>query len=218
MRYTRYEYRRLNKAKLLVIFVVIIAISITIGKYIANIIYDNNIRIENNEDASNQKESKYNLIGIQCGYFTKEENAKEALSRVSEYCNGFIVEEEGKYRVLAGIYRDEDGMKKMEELKNNNIEVSKVKLNVLDDEFEVKEVNEVMDGLFTILNKLEEDDVKGIKTSEFKLWAKGIFNDGADVKSKRVEDLIIFIDSLPEEITKLNCNLTMQEAYKLMKN
>ena len=53
------------------------------------------------------------FIALQCGYYSKEENAKELLTSISKYCEPFIVEEDGKYRVLAGIYKEEDGLKKI---------------------------------------------------------------------------------------------------------
>lgn len=219
MRYTRYEYKKSNKIKFLCSVAIIASISIGGGLYISNFIF-NGKQIENdNSDNSihgNNEGEVLSLIALQCGYYAKEENAKELLTAISKYCKPFIVEEDGKYRVLAGIYKEEAAIKKIEEFKANNIDVAKVNLNISSDNVENKKIIEIIDGLLTITNKLDEASVKSIKTTEFKAWADKIIIDDSSTKSKKIDNLSSYVKNLPDEINKENINI--QELYKLLRN
>jgi len=221
MRYTRYEYKKSNKIKLLCSVAIIASISIGGGLFISNFIFDGKQIKNNNSDNSiqeNNKEEVLSFIVLQCGYYSKEENAKELLTSISKYCEPFIVEEDGKYRVLAGIYKEEDGLKKIEEFKANNIDVAKVNLNISSDNVESKKIIEITDGFLTITSKLEDSGVESIKTTEFKAWADKIITDGSSVESKKTDDLSSYVKSLPDEINKENRNINIEELYKLIKN
>ena len=219
MRYTRYEYKKSNKIKFLCSVAIIASISIGGGLFISNFIFDGKQIEHNNSDNSIQENNKgedLSFIALQCGYYSKEENAKELLTAISKYCEPFIVEEDGKYRVLAGIYKEEDGLKKIEEFKANNIDVAKVNLNISSDNVESKKIIEIIDGFLTITNKLQEASVKSIKTTEFKEWADKVINDSNGSKSKKIDDLSIYIKNLPDEINKIDSNSNIQELYKLI--
>lgn len=221
MRYTRYEYKKSNKIKFLCSVAIIASISIGGGLFISNFIFDGKQIEDNNRDNLIQRNNEGqvpNLIALQCGYYSKEENAKELITSISKYCQPFIVEEDGKYRVLAGIYKEEDGLKKIEEFKTNNIDVAKVNINISSNNVESKQIIEIIDGFLTITDKLEDSGVKSIKTTEFKVWADKIITDGSGVKSKKMNDLSNYIKSLPDEINKENRNVSIQELYKLIKN
>jgi len=221
MRYTRYEYKKSNKIKFLCSVVIIASISIGGGLFISNFIFDGKQIKDNNSYNSIQENNKgqvISFIALQCGYYSKEENAKESLNEISKYCEPFIVEEDGKYRLLAGIYKEEDGLKKIEEFKVNNIDVVKVNLNISSDNVESEKITEVIDGFLTITNKLEDSGVKSIKTIEFKAWADKIITDDSSIKSKKIDDLSSYVKNLPEEINKENRNINIQELYKLLKN
>lgn len=219
MRYTRYEYKKSSKAKFLFTIALITSISIGSGLYISNFVFEGK-QIE--DRSKNLSEVNYgiqdeNFMALQCGYYSKEENAKELMSSISKYCEPFIVEDGGKYRVLAGIYKEEDGIKKIQEFKSNNMDVAKVNLDIQGDKLEIKKITEVIDGFLTITNKLQEKEVKSIKTAEFKEWANKAINDGG-AKSKKLEDLNNYVKALPEEIDKTSNNKNLQELYTLIKN
>ena len=223
MRYTRYEYKKSGTIKFLCSIAVIAGISIGCGLYISNFIFDgkqihnNNINNSRNSTEGNSKGEVQKFIALQCGYYSKEENAKELVTSISKYCEPFVVEDDNKYRVLAGIYNEEDGLKKLEELKSNNIDVTKIKFNISSDAEENKEIIEIIDGFLTITNKLQEDSVKSIKTAEFKEWVDKIINDESSIKSKKIDDLSSYVKNLPDEINKSNNNEEIQELYKIIK-
>ena len=218
MRYTRYEYKKSSKIKFLVTIITITSISIGGGFYVSNFIFQGN-QIEDSSKYSidiNYGSEDESFMALQCGYYSKEENAKELLTSISKYCEPFIVEDSGKYRVLAGIYKEEDGIKKIQEFKANNIDVAKINLNLQGDKAEIKKLTEVIDGFLTIANKLQDKEVKSIKTAEFKAWVNAVIDDGS-IKSKRIEELNSYVKALPEEIDKTNNNKNMEELYKIIK-
>jgi len=223
MRYTRYEYKRSSKVKFLCSIALIAGISIGGGLYLSNVIF-NGKEIQSNSSSSgystdvNYESNIQNIVVLQCGYYSKEENAKELVNSISKYCQPFIVEEDGKFRVLAGIYKEDDGLKKIEEFKTNNIDVAKVSLNISKDNLENKKILEIIDGFLTVRNKLQDNGVKSIKTAEFKEWAYKILNDDSSNKSDKLNDIEIYIKNLPDEIDKTNSDTNIQQLYKLIKN
>lgn len=219
MRYTRYEYKKFNKVKFLCTVAFITLISIAGGLYLTNIVFEGK-QIEDSSKHSSEikygdQEEKFMIL--QCGYYAKEENAKELLNSISKYCQPFIVEDGGKYRVVSGIYKEEDGVKKIQEFKANNIDIAKVSLNIQGDKLETQKITEVIDGFLTIANKLQEKEVKSIKTAEFKAWADTVINDGR-IESKKLEALNDFVKALPEEIDKTNNVKNFKELYELIKS
>lgn len=224
MRYTRYEYKKSGKLKFLCSVVIIAGISIGGGLYISNVIFDGkeiqSINKNDLEQSTNKDDSGkiQNIIALQCGYYSKEENAKDLLASISKYCQPFIIEDDGKYRVIAGIYTEEDSAKKIEEFKANNIDVAKVNLNISSDNIDGSKIMEVINGFLTITNKLQDNQVKSIKTDEFKEWSNKIINDGNQVGTEKLKELNDYVNNLPEEIDKTNNNTNMQQIYKLIKS
>lgn len=224
MRYTRYEYKKSGKLKFLCSVAIIAGISIGGGLYISNVIFDGKeIQSINKNDLkqSNIKDDNdkiQNIIALQCGYYSKEENAKDSLNSISKYCQPFIIEDDGKYRVIAGIYTEEDAAKKIEEFKAGSIDVAKINLNLSSDNIDSKKIIEIINGFLTITNKLQDDQVKSIKTDEFKAWSDKVTNDGNQVKTEKLKQLNDYVNSLPEEIDKTNNNTNMQQIYKLIKS
>lgn len=220
MRYTRYEYKKSNKMNFLFSVVIIAGISIVGGLYFSKIIFNGNHIQENNNSYSTQDSTPVkgqNIIGLQCGYFSKQENAQAALNTLSGDCQPFVVEDDGKYRVLAGIYQEDDGVKKIEELTSKGIDVRTIDLSITSDSVENKKIIEIIDGFFKINNKLQDSDVQSIKTNEYKQWVDGIVNDGKSVKSEKINNLNKYISELPDELDKSNSTINLQKLYELIK-
>lgn len=201
--------------------ILVVTVSIGSGLYISSFLFSaketsgNNVQTSQNENESLQSQG---VMALQCGYYSKKENADVCIPIISSYCQPFIVEENGSYRVIAGIYDDQSGMKKLEELKSKGIDVAKVSIDMPTDTPEGKKFLQVVEGFIQITNKLEESDVKSIKTAEFKSWADNIINDGNDIQSEKLKNLKSYIDSLPDEISKSNSANSVQILYALIKS
>ncbi|WP_459479256.1 SPOR domain-containing protein [Clostridium saccharoperbutylacetonicum] len=224
MRYTRYEYKKSGRLKFICSVVVIVVMSLGGGVYVSNLIFAGkelqNINGNNlmQTSVSDNDGKIQNVIALQCGYYTKEENAKELINSLTQYCQPFIVEDDGKYRVMAGLYTEEDGIKKIDEFKQKKIDVAKINLNISNDNIENKKIIEIVDGFLEIINKFQDNEVKSIKTKEFKTWSDKIINDDSATKTKKLDDLDKYINNLPDEIDRTNNSSNMQGLYKLIKN
>lgn len=220
MRYTRYEYKKANKFKFLFSVIVIAAISITCGMYVSKFIFNgkeiSENKLENSQEKSNLVKSE-GVIAIQSGYYSKQENAQAALNTVQNDLKPFMVEEDGKYRIILGLYEQEEGIKKIDEFTAKGISVAKIDLSIDSNTTENKKVIEVVDGFFKILNKLGESEVQSIKTSSYKEWANEIINDNDENKSEKLNDLLKLIQDLPEEINKSNNDTSMKNLYEFIK-
>lgn len=220
MRYTRYEYKKANKFKFLFSVIVIAAISITCGMYVSKFIFNgkeiSENKLENSQEKSNLVKSE-GVIAIQSGYYSKQENAQAALNTVQNDLKPFMVEEDGKYRIILGLYEKEEGIKKIDEFTAKGVSVAKIDLSIDSNTTENKKVIEVVDGFFKILNKLGESEVQSIKTSSYKEWANEIINDNDENKSEKLNDLLKLIQDLPEEINKSNNDASMKNLYEFIK-
>lgn len=220
MRYTRYEYKRYSKLKFLCSVIIIGGISIGGGLYISSLIFDRNqensvqTTASKNNDKDKVVDTNMNIIALQCGYYSKKENAEKSVNELAAYCTPFIIESDGKFRVMAGIYEENNASKKFDELISKGIEVAKIKLTINGENNEDKKCIEVMDGVFTILNKLDEDGVKSIKTADFKKWTQNIINKEDLNNSKKLNLINECINNFPEEINKNNKGEISANVYK----
>lgn len=222
MRYTRYEYKKSNKMKFICTIVVIVGVSIAGGLYASNLVFKGKQIADNKNGVSYTNDQNAtgvgtNIIALQCGYYSKEENAQASLNTISSYCQPFIAEENGNFRVLAGIYEENDGNKKIDELKSKGIDVAKVSFNISTNTIEDKKLVEIVDGFLKITSKLEDSEVKSVKTQEYKTWADNIINEGATTKSEKLDSLSNCINNLPDEIDKKNSVESIKALYNLMK-
>lgn len=218
MRYTRYEYKRYSKLKFLCSSIIIGGISIGGGLYISSFIFDrnqeNSVQTTASKNSDKVVDADMNIIALQCGYYSKKENAEKSVNELTTYCTPFIIESDGKFRVMAGIYEENNASEKFDELRSKGIEVAKIKLIINGESNEDKKCVEVMDGVFTILNKLDEDDVKSIKTADFKKWTQNIINKDDLNNSKKLNLINECINNFPEEINKNNRGEISANIYK----
>ncbi|ETJ16715.1 hypothetical protein Q604_UNBc4C00036G0014 [human gut metagenome] len=166
----------------------------------------------------NETVQSQGIMALQCGYYSKKENADISIPTISSYCQPFVVEENGNYRVIAGLYDDELGMKKLDELKGKGIDVAKVSIQIPTDTLEGKKIFQIVEGFLQITSKFEESDVKSVKTADFKTWVDGIINDGNSIQSEKLKNIQSYVQSLPDEISKSNSADSVQSLYTLIKS
>lgn len=149
---------------------------------------------------------------IQCGLYSKKEGAETILKKIPDNFNKFISEEDGKFRVIAGIYDDETSKKKIEELSKNDVESVRIRssFNTGDNG---AEIYSIIKGFIDILNKLEEEDVKSIKTNDFKEWTKNL---SIKDENEEIKDIKKYISELPEELDKKGAEKSLDYIYKIL--
>ncbi|ALP89339.1 MULTISPECIES: hypothetical protein [Clostridium] len=220
MRYTRYEYKKQGKVKFVMSVVLVATVSIGSGLYISKFLFSTKETSNMTQVTQKQNETvqSQGIMALQCGYYSKKENADISIPTISSYCQPFVVEENGNYRVIAGLYDDELGMKKLDELKGKGIDVAKVSIQIPTDTLEGKKIFQIVEGFLQITSKFEESDVKSVKTADFKTWVDGIINDGNSIQSEKLKDIQSYVQSLPDEISKSNSADSVQSLYTLIKS
>jgi len=220
VRYTRYEYKKQGKVKFVMSVVLVATVSIGSGLYISKFLFSTKETSNMTQVTQKQNETvqSQGIMALQCGYYSKKENADISIPTISSYCQPFVVEENGNYRVIAGLYDDELGMKKLDELKGKGIDVAKVSIQIPTDTLEGKKIFQIVEGFLQITSKFEESDVKSVKTADFKTWVDGIINDGNSIQSEKLKDIQSYVQSLPDEISKSNSADSVQSLYTLIKS
>lgn len=220
MRYTRYEYKKQGKVKFVMSVVLVATVSIGSGLYISKFLFSTKETSNMTQVTQKQNETvqSQGIMALQCGYYSKKENADISIPTISSYCQPFVVEENGNYRVIAGLYDDELGMKKLDELKGKGIDVAKVSIQIPTDTLEGKKIFQIVEGFLQITSKFEESDVKSVKTADFKTWVDSIINDGNSIQSEKLKDIQSYVQSLPDEISKSNSADSVQSLYTLIKS
>ena len=223
MRYTRYDYKKKGGGGfflwILLIIILAVAIGITIFKmFFSEGEISNSLKVPNKsqqEESINTAENSSIFKIIQCGLFSKEENANSTLTTLPSSMTGFVIQEDGKFKVMAGIYKDEESAKKTEEVTKATINNFTIKCCIPKDSSEKKIEAQIIEGYLQIINKFEESDVKSVKTVDFKKWTEETV---ANIKSpsEEVQNLVKVIKELPDEYTQKDVKTSKDFLYKLL--
>ena len=220
MKYTRYEYKKYEKLKFVFSIVLIATITIAGGLYASKFLFKGNLRnlsevTEGEKTEDKEKNSSYEgIIALQCGYYSNAENAEKALDEISNNNNScFIYEDEGKFRVMAGIYLENEVPEKVKEFTDEGIETSKKRIEMKNESEDERELYEIISGYLTVSQKLHEEGVKSIKTAEFKKWANNIAEGNENNKVLLINDII---NNMPEELDTEKMKNINSAVYKVI--
>lgn len=232
MKYTKYQYKKGNNGiKLLTSLLMTTLSAISIGllaawlllKVIPNIDslkqVNSKPQVEENKNngSTSEKEAIENFSLIQCGYFSNEENAKQALNKIDSEFNSFLVKDtEGKYRVIAGITKEENSNTLMDKLKGKGIENIKVNLSLNRNDNIQNQISAITVGYLEILDTARDEEVKEVNTGDFKTWTNNLENisegNGIDV----LKEYKGHIEGLPESINKTNIVSELEHIYSIL--
>ena len=240
MGYTRYNYKPRKKPgrNFLSIGAVGILLAIVIGLLIGKVIFKPN-NVANSEKTSEIKETEPNGVldnestdtsnkvtetenkkrfsMIQCGFYGKKENAEKVLNEIPSTYNKFIIEEDGKFRIIAGIYTEDNVDKVIEKLTEKEIANVKIKCDYELSDSENSMICEIVSGFMKILNELENQQVKSVNTTEFKKWVSELGNDSKDeIKSDELKNLRKHIENLPKELDRNGAKKSLEFMYKML--
>lgn len=218
MRYTRYDYKKKNNFSFIVPILVVIALGCFIGIILFKVAFKNVNGVINNTNGStvtaNTYEDKknYKFIVIQCGVFQNMDNAKQALSTIPSGFNSFVVQENGVYKVMAGIYAKGEESSKIDELNRASVINYSIKCDVSDGKDSRLE-SEIIKGYIKIITKLSDNQVKSINTGEFKKWINQVSNGS---NNQNVKNLVEKANALPEQCSIDNVNDLMIFVYNIL--
>lgn len=240
MGYTRYNYKPRKKPgrNFLSIGAIGILLAIVIGLLIGKLIFKPN-NVTDSEQTSKTKETEQNnaldnasinasnnviesenkkrFSMIQCGFYGKKENAEKVLNEIPSTYNKFIIEENGKFRIIAGIYAEDNVDKVIEKLTKKEIASVKIKCDYELSDSENSMICEIVSGFMKILNELENQQVKSVNTTEFKKWVNELENDSkGEIKSDELKDLKKHIEKLPKELDRNGAKKSLEFMYKML--
>lgn len=171
----------------------------------------------NESEAKVEKIKGKEIFMIQCGYYGKKENAQSALKEIPSSYNKFIIEENKKFRVIAGIYLETEANKISDELTKKGIANVKIKCNFNRNDKNDLVSYEILTGFMKIINNLENKDVKSIKTTEFKEWTKKLFESKKiDKENNELKLLREYIEKLPNELDRKGAEKSLEFIYKIL--
>ena len=230
MRYTRYDYKKNKGDNFLVWLIGIVIISVCIGMLLYNVFLKktdivqvsnsnqkNETVVENNKNKESNGGTNLEFGIIQCGVFKDKANAEATLNSVNSESTAFIVEEDGGFKLIYGIYRFDDAGSKSDNLTALSVSNFRIKCILGNDTEEKKAEAEIIDAYIKVINKLTEKDVKSININDFKNWTNNI---SEEVKNKSDEflNLVKHINELPDEYKKENQKESLIQIYTILKN
>ena len=229
MRYTKYNHKRKKESsRFLISLVLTTALALTLGGIAAKIILKimpTKINIEtepiettNSEVVDNSVQNFTKIYYIQCGYFSKEENANEILGKLSSDFNGFIIkDEEEKYRVIAGVAKEEEAKELTDKLNERFIENAKIGITLDGNDKVEGQILVIIDGILNITKSIENEEIKNINTNDFKDWKNKLENIEEGDKLEILEDLKNHVQEMPEEINDENSIKEIEYIYTVLK-
>lgn len=215
MSYTRYDYRKKGKKNFIIYFLVII-FSMIIGTIIFKFLLlgktelIKNNKIGNNFNNSDAKENISFGI-IQCGLFSSEENATEALNNISSDFQKVLVKSDDKYKVIAGIYSKENIDEKLSLLSNQQVESFNINCVLNNNDSNEKIISKIIEAYLKVIDTVNEKDVEGYNTTKFKQWVSDISSSCKE--EENINKLLKNINFLPEEYKKENINDSINFLY-----
>lgn len=231
MKYTRYDIRKRKTDSLIVIIIIlmILILSFIIGSIVSKLILKNqkyntnksvpNKTYEKQVSKIQENNSEIIYIAIQGGMFQNKDYALEEINKLKQFGNPFIIEEEGKYRVFLGIYKDDKMNELLKILTENKVESSNVNFKIKQSDTCDNEIIEILNGYTEILEMLNGKNIKAIQTKDFKTWCSSLKE--VDSKSKNIKILVQLKDNinrLPTEIKKEDIPNYYSFLYNLLKS
>lgn len=243
MRYTRYNYKKKGNNELLKFigsFILTIIAAGAIGLGLAKVIFgvlevnnltpnDSYVQEENaNEQATSdnveageseavsQNNATTSFVLVQCGYFSNKDNANQAFNKIPTDKASFITEEDSKYRVSAGIYTVDSANAVVDELTKSGIESAKIKFSLKNTDEVQNQIAAISDGYLKILNTTFNEEVKSVKTADFKQWVSKLEAVEEGDNKDLLKSFKDYINSLPEQISKEEVAEQMKYLYTVL--
>lgn len=227
MRYTRYNCKRKNNLSPFlirgIIAILICAVAgIGVAKFIFGGIDIKNIFSKESKPATTEPikdqstKDGFRIVFVQCGVFSKKENVDSLMTKIQNNYNAFLIEENGEFRVSAGIYTKDKADSVISELSSSNIETSKMEFVISQEETAQEQIALIMDGYLSITDTLRGKDVKAIDTKDFKEWMRSLGEIESGKNIEELESIKKVINNLPEKITRDQAKDSQIEIYKIL--
>ncbi|ASW44010.1 SPOR domain-containing protein [Clostridium isatidis] len=218
MKYTKYQYKKKNEGmKFFTSILITTAIAITIGaagawSIIKFLPASFNLDMEpitntSSEAEVSQSSNIKSFSLIQCGYFSKEENANQILNKIKSDFNAFVVKDEAeKFKVIGAITKEEGSSEILDKLNGKNIESAKFKVSLNEGNIDENQLAAIIDGHLEILNTAYKAEVKEVNTTDFKEWINSLEEVREGNYLELLKEYKEHVKNMPEKINKENIN------------
>ena len=224
MKYTRYDYNKKRKSNFGLSLIIVIVLGTLIGAGVfklsgngMNNLINNNKQVSENKGGdtaeTNGEISEKCYVAIQCGVYKNQENANSVIASIPSDFQSFMVEEDGKYRIIAGIFEKSEVETKVNELNTASINNFSIKYNINEKDNNGLIISEIINGYLQIVNKVSESEIQSVNTSEFKEWVRNI---SGNSENETVKEMVNMTNNLPDEYKKENNVEVMKTLYKLL--
>lgn len=235
MKYTRYNIKKKRNLSGPLIIIIVSVFALVGGTLLAKIIFKgqpakekatqtvqnkNNSSLQNengtiSNNNANVSEEKFTVYFVQCGYFGNKENADKTKKDIEESkINTVVISDNSKYRVVAYVGDEKGSDSVLKSLKDKSINAMKMKVDISKTDDADNQVSEIVKGYEKLLDALNKDDVKSVKTSDFKKWASSLKALSTGSNLKVLNELKTSIKSLPDEIKKAEAESIYNEIFK----
>lgn len=227
MKYTRYDLNKKNggNGKMMIFLILIVVAALGVATLLAKFIFSGNggdkivdVTKPISVSTIDSKDEFVSYTLVQCGYYSKKENAEELKQRLKDKYNVVNILDNEKYRVVTFIGSAEDAGKIIDKLNSENLNSLKINFQISNKELCNQEISGVINGYLQILNKLQEAEVKSVKTDEFKKWVNGLTDQKESESFKIYEALKKNINELPDEITKMDIEKGYTSIFTALNN
>lgn len=161
---------------------------------------------------SNKEGQEY--VMVQCGFYSNKDNANKIKSELEDDYIAVSLSEAENYRVIVHIGNEGEADKLASELEAKGVSSTKGRFLIPKTDLCSNEIIEIVNGYVNIINKLKEDSVKGVKTTEFKEWVNELEEEKDSENYPIFKELKDGVNNIPEEITKEN----IEESYQIVFN
>ncbi|MDT8715266.1 SPOR domain-containing protein [Clostridium sp. 19966] len=223
MKYTRYDFRKKKDDRMVVLIMIVsmLLAAVVIATILSSIFFKNgtgDAAKGNDSNKNNAELGRYTFVVLQGGLFQVKDYASALKTKLSDDNNPFIVEDNGKYRVLVGIYKKEDADKVSQNLSSKQLTPSKMTFNINVKDDSVKMMGEIIDAHVKIINAMKPKGQISYVTDDLKNWSntKLVLNDKSLKDYDMVQEEKKYIASMPKEINKDNLEDYLKHIFSIL--
>lgn len=159
-----------------------------------------------------------NYTIIQCGVFSKKENAEILKKQIKKFGEAFVVNEDNKFKTILGVYNKEETEKIVKIFENSKKEYVKTNIVITPKDKCDIQICELLDASMQVVHKLSQEDVKGVKTKELKTWTENLENiDKSSTNYSLLVSIKNNINNFPETLSKENVIKEKSFIYNTLK-
>ncbi len=137
---------------------------------------------------------------LQCGAFKDKNNATYLSNELKGFGDCIIIEDENVFKVVLGIYKEEELNQIKLKLEAANIEYARSMISIDIKNNQNEDIVKVLNAHYEILKQLESNKVEEIKTDSIKSWIIEISNN--ENTDPNLIEIVKFTENLPNPITK----------------